>query len=142
MIRSRAGNIALLVIGVVFLLLAAVTARQTILVGDEITYSLVFGSIYVLVGVWCTAGAVRNLAVLRKVGSVPTTRAERLLRAFLWWIAFTVGSYVLAAVLYSRHPSTWRAPFGAVHDVLLGTFAALPIVVVLGLVIPNLRDGD
>ena len=91
--RSRAANVSLLLVGMIL-------AGLGISFYSE--YELAFGTIDLVLGLWCVAGAIGNLRNLQRIRQAPMRSSDSLVRWHLRILAVAIVCEISAAVTYSR----------------------------------------
>jgi len=102
--RSRTANVLLLLAGLFFAVLGIDFHVDRFRAGpnDAGEYALIFGTIYLLLGLWCIFGAIRNLRKLPGIQQAPVRSSETLVRWHLRILVVAVVGEVFAAIAHSR----------------------------------------
>jgi hypothetical protein len=131
--RLRTANVLLLLVGLFFAVLGIDFHVNRFSAGpnDADGYALIFGTIYLLLGLWCIFGAIRNLRNLPGIRQASVRPSESLVRWHLRILVVAVVCEVFAAIAYSR--DLIPSGFKIVHWVMIATFAAIPVIVIVAM---------
>ncbi len=103
-------------------------------------YSLVFGSVYSLVGLWCLLGAIANLRNIQLLRQVPVRPGEAVVLWHLRILAAAVVCEVLAAVACWRLEVISSGVLRSAHWIVVATFALIPLTVIVVMVLRRRED--